>query len=64
MLTDSEIGLGEQEARLLQSLKHENIVKYIESFSDDNSLILIMEYCESGLIRRRFDSGNQSKKTK
>ena len=46
-------GLGEREqagcmmeAGLLKNLQHPNIVGYKESFLGNNSLIIIMEYCE------------------
>lgn len=34
------------EAGLLKNLDHPNIVAYKESFLGDNSLIIVMEYCE------------------
>ena len=36
------------EAGLLKNLVHPNIVAYKESFLGNNSLIIIMEYCEVG----------------
>lgn len=36
------------EAGLLKNLSHPNIVAYKESFLGNNSLIIIMEYCEVG----------------
>ena len=48
-------GLGQKEqascmmeAGLLKNLNHPNIVAYKESFLGNNSLIIIMEYCEVG----------------
>lgn len=35
-----------QEADLLKSLRHPNIVSYIDSYIEDGVLIIIMEYCE------------------
>lgn len=34
------------EAGLLKNLDHPNIVSYKESFLGNNSLIIVMEYCE------------------
>ena len=46
-------GLGDKEqagcmmeAGLLKNLEHPNIVAYKESFLGNNSLIIIMEYCD------------------
>ena len=36
------------EAGLLKNLNHPNIVAYKESFLGNNSLIIIMEYCDVG----------------
>ena len=36
------------EAGLLKNLNHPNIVSYKESFLGNNSLIIVMEYCEVG----------------
>ena len=36
------------EARLMQKIRHRNIVRYHDSFMQDNCLYLIMEYCERG----------------
>ncbi|CAF0949511.1 unnamed protein product [Didymodactylos carnosus] len=45
----TELEAAEREAKLLSSLKHPNIVSYIESFrSVDNFLNIVMSYCEGG----------------
>lgn len=36
------------EIHLLQSLSHNNLVKYISSINDDTGIYIIMEYCEYG----------------
>ncbi len=41
-----------QEANLLKTLAHPHIVEYKDSFIEDNTLVIIMEYCEGMLIRR------------
>jgi len=41
-----------QEANLLRNLKHPHIVQYVDSFIEESSLVIIMEYCSGQLIRR------------
>ncbi|CAF0842801.1 unnamed protein product [Rotaria sordida] len=45
----NDIANAEREAKLLSTLKHPNIVSYIESFrSNDGFLNIVMAYCEGG----------------
>lgn len=45
----NELAAAEREAQLLSSLKHPNIVSYIESFrSRDYHLNIVMAFCEGG----------------
>jgi NIMA (never in mitosis gene a)-related kinase len=45
----NELAAAEREAQLLSSLKHPNIVAYIESFrSRDRHLNIVMAFCEGG----------------
>ncbi|CAF2420842.1 unnamed protein product [Rotaria sp. Silwood2] len=45
----NELAAAEREAQLLSSLKHPNIVAYIESFrSRDHYLNIVMAFCEGG----------------
>ena len=45
----NDIESAEREAKLLSTLKHPNIVSYIESFrSSDGFLNIVMAYCEGG----------------
>ena len=47
--TQNDIEAAEREANLLSTLKHPNIVAYIESFrSKDDFLNIVMAYCEGG----------------
>ena len=39
---------AQQEAQLLKSLKHPNIVSYKESFQVDGYLHIVMLYCDGG----------------
>jgi len=52
VLGESEQRGALQEANLLKNLKHVHIVEYIESFIENNTLVIIMEYCSGLLIRR------------
>ena len=46
---NNELAAAEREAQLLSSLKHPNIVSYIESFlSRDHHLNIVMAFCEGG----------------
>lgn len=47
-LNEYEIKQCQLEARLLQSLDHQHIVKYKETFSEPGMMIIIMEYCRGG----------------
>ena len=45
----NDLAVAEREAQLLSSLKHPNIVTYIESFrSRDHHLNIVMAFCEGG----------------
>ena len=47
-LSEKDLQNAQQESALLKDLKHPHIVEYIESFVEDFTLIIIMEYCEEG----------------
>jgi NIMA (never in mitosis gene a)-related kinase len=51
-LSQLEKDRAQQEAKLLQQLKHPNIVQYKDSFVEDSILIIIMEYCSGEITRR------------
>ena len=47
--SQNDMESAEREAKLLSTLKHPNIVAYIESFrSNDHFLNIVMAYCEGG----------------
>lgn len=45
--------LTEYEYNALVSLNHTNIIKLYDSFNDDDSQYLVMEYCQNGTIRQK-----------
>lgn len=47
-LSNTERSEAFREAQLLQSISHDNVVAYIESWDDDNYLYVIMQYCRDG----------------
>ncbi|OMJ77604.1 hypothetical protein SteCoe_22773 [Stentor coeruleus] len=47
-LNEYELKQCQLEAKLLESLDHEHIVKYKETFSEPGLMIIIMEYCRGG----------------
>ena len=50
----------EQEVRLLQKLRHTNIVSYKDSFMDrDQYLNIVMVYCEGGDIYNKIQQSNK-----
>ena len=49
-----------KEAKILSELKSEYIIKYYESFEDNNYFCIIMEYCETDLAQ--FIKGCQNEK--
>ncbi|XP_071851889.1 serine/threonine-protein kinase Nek3-like [Apostichopus japonicus] len=50
----------QNEAEIMSSLKHANVVSYVESFSDVSltKLYIVMEYCEHGNLRNVLNSGD------
>ena len=47
-LSKKDLQNAQMEAQLLKDLKHPHIVKYKETFIEDDIFIIIMEYCEEG----------------
>ena len=50
-----------REAVLLKGLRHPNIVAYVDSFIENGTLIIIMEYCECILLFYRLKINNKQK---
>ena len=40
--------LAHEEISILQSLSHENIIRYVDSYSDPSSIVIVMEYLDGG----------------
>ena len=55
---ENEINELKNEAKILSNLNSENIVKYYDSFTDNDSFNIIMEYCD-GLDLRKFIEEHQ-----
>ena len=43
-----------KEVRLLQSLDHPNIIRYLDSFITDNDLVIIFEWAAAGDLKRQL----------
>jgi serine/threonine protein kinase len=43
------------EVAILSSLEHPNIIKYYESFMDDQELYIIMQYAQKGDLHSVFN---------
>ena len=43
-----------KEVRLLQSLDHPNIIRYLDSFIDDKDLIIVVEWAAAGDLKRQL----------
>ena len=55
-------GTARNEIKILKSLSHENIVKYIESFENANHIYLVMEYCNDGNLETYIKNNNLAEK--
>lgn len=47
-MDDTQIAEVKNEATLLSKMNHENIVKYYDSFVENNNWFIVMEYCNGG----------------
>uniref|UniRef100_A0A0D3IE25 non-specific serine/threonine protein kinase n=1 Tax=Emiliania huxleyi (strain CCMP1516) TaxID=280463 RepID=A0A0D3IE25_EMIH1 len=50
-----------QEAELLKSLNHPNIVAYIDTLSSRTKLYLLMQYCDGGDLEHRLNQAREER---
>ena len=62
MKNEKEIMNAENEAKILEKLDHKNIVKYYESFKENNYLFIIMEFCRKGDLRSLIEKVKKNNK--
>mmetsp|Transcript_6443 Transcript_6443/g.11238 ORF Transcript_6443/g.11238 Transcript_6443/m.11238 type:complete len:200 (-) Transcript_6443:1120-1719(-) len=51
-----------REVAVLKKLNHPHIVQYIENFIEDEHLIIIMEYCDSGDISKKITTARDQRR--
>ena len=51
-LNQKDLEYIKNEANILSNIENENIVKYYESFYEDDSFNIVMDYCEFGDLRK------------
>ena len=61
-LDDNDIKKIQNEATILSKLDSENIVKYYDSFIDNDSFNIVMEYCEELDFRYFFNYNNKERR--
>ena len=54
--SDRDRQMGKNEVDVLRSVNHENLVKYEDSFFEDERYLIIMEYCSGGDLKKAIDS--------
>ena len=57
---EKDLTLVTGEVDLLSSLRHENVVRYIEAIRDDHHLYIVLEYCENGSLASALKSFSSS----
>lgn len=55
-LTSSEIKEVKSEANILSQIKSTYVVKYLDSFEENNNLNIVMEYCEGGDLEKIIEN--------
>lgn len=68
-LSEAEINEIHDEVKMLQSVDHQNIVNYYETYEDSNYIYLCMELCTGGELIANFadgkmQGGSEDEKTK
>jgi len=62
-MNSNEKKATEVEVRVLASLKHPYIVRYSESFVHDQSLCIVMDYCEGGDLQQYINQRRRARST-
>ena len=60
-LNENKIKEVKQEAKILSSIKSSFVVKYFDSFEENNILNIVMEYCEGGDLEKLIEKHKKSK---
>ena len=61
-LTKKQINDAKLEAKILSSVKSIYIVRYYESFEENNYLNIVMEYCDGGDLSQFIEKNKETKK--
>ena len=61
-LTKKQINDAKLEAKILSSVKSIYIVRYYESFEENNYLNIVMEYCDGGDLSQFIEKNKENKK--
>ncbi len=51
-----------KEVRVLEKIKHPNIIQYYASFSDKKGLYIVMEYADGGDLHKKIKMQKKNKK--
>ena len=60
-LTEQQINEVKLEAKILSSIKSNYVVKYYDSFEENNNLNIVMEYCDGGDLSNFIEKNKQTK---
>nr|XP_008523121.1 PREDICTED: serine/threonine-protein kinase Nek1-like [Equus przewalskii]XP_008523122.1 PREDICTED: serine/threonine-protein kinase Nek1-like [Equus przewalskii] len=55
-MSNKEREESRREVAVLANMKHPNIVQYRESFEENGSLYIVMDYCEGGDLFKRINA--------
>ena len=47
-LDKTEIESAKNEIKILKQIHHDNVVKYVDDFTEPGQILIVMEYCEGG----------------
>ena len=51
-LNKREIESAQNEIKILKEVHHDNVVKYVDDFTEPDQFIIVMEYCEGGDLEK------------